>query len=343
MATKLFAVVFTVLLTSCKGQDQESICSEFQDNCSPKEKLCLIECKIDDETGDATPCVPNPDAGNCPTFLFRAAPTYTAMNAEFCKQTCVNDTDNGCAFYRYELIEPLKNKKCYLMDRDQCADSGDGCETNCESGAANCDGGHVVEAEDYTCPSGTPHTPQTIPNFNLHWNCRDVNNNNAEFDITQNHTSAPGNTVCTAKPDCKDLHYTYKCVSANETDPTETEGKWQWDRMDGMDDPKLVEEEGDNIGKLKEATCNADPLTVNDYSNQITSGMEILCVDEPINATSGVVPAQNSCILICDGYPILNFYTKMASWVYTYMDSPNVPNTIDDVNQTGDIIYCHKP
>merc|ERR1712110_715838 len=94
-----------------------------------------------------------------------------------------------------------------------------------------------------------------------------------------------------------------------------TEGEWQWEN-DGTSDPQLVEtEEGPNKGKLKEATCNAEPLAVSNYVDQVTRGMEILCVGDPID-TESKIPAQNSCILICDGYPILNFYTKTLAQTY---------------------------
>ena len=96
----------------------------------------------------------------------------------------------------------------------------------------------------------------------------------------------------------------------------------------------------DGDGKLTDVTCNADTLTVENFKQQEGFGMEILCVGTPIT-DNGDVPAQNSCILICDGYPILNFYTDMAEWFYTMMDSPDEETKIDDVTSTGSIIFCH--
>ena len=132
----------------------------------------------------------------------------------------------------------------------------------------------------------------------------------------------------------------YQCVSAEDPEDN-TKGKWQWVN-DGSTDPELVvtDNDPDNIGKLKEANCNAAPIQLSNYEEQINHGMEILCVGEPID-DDNKVPAQNSCILICDGYPILNFYTKMAKWIYTMMDEPNNEIDIDISDPTG-VIFCHK-
>jgi len=338
MATKLVAVVFAIIFASCTAED---ICSEFQDNCNAYSDdsstyQCLISCA--DGSG---PCVGN---GNCPDIATTPI-NYGQMDGQKCKETCEADTANKCAFYRYDFVESKQTKMCYLMNEDQCDDEGNGCiDPQCASGPANCDGGgYVKPPEKFTCLSGTQHSAGTIPNFNLHWNCKDVNNNMADHDITSETPAAPGNTVCTAKPDCskndQKQHYVYKCVQKSGGAPTE--GEWQWEN-DGTSDPQLVEtEEGPNKGKLKEATCNAEPLAVSNYVDQVTRGMEILCVGDPID-TESKIPAQNSCILICDGYPILNFYTKMAEWKYTMMDDPSTENTFPDPADPTDVIYCHK-
>jgi len=325
MATKLLAVVATVLIASCAAED----CSAHQDNCSTEEKYCLFSC---DDDGTCSP------EGNCPTLDQDPLPS-DAMDAATCQKACKDDNTNQCAFYRYEKI--YKTAFCYLMNKEQCKDEGDDCNDGCISGAVDCTGDNIVEPEDFTCPSGTPHQSGVIPHFNLHWNCQDVNGNKPH-DITQDSPAAPGNTVCTAKPSCikdaKDQNYVFKCVKDVKDGASVASGKWEWqDNGNGATDPTqtLVDQE---TKKLKEATCDANPLTILDYNNQVDHGMEILCVGEQIAA--GIVPAENSCILVCDGYPILNFYTKKAEWFYTMMDSPDVPLPITN---SGEIIFCYKP
>jgi len=323
MATKLLAVVATVLIASCAAEE----CSAHQDNCSTDENYCLFSCDDDDDN-----CSPD---GTCPTTVPDPLPS-DAMDAATCEKACKDDTTNNCAFYRYEKI--YKTAFCYLMNKDQCKDEGDDCNDGCKSGAVDCTGDNIVEPEIFTCPSGTPHQPGVIPHFNLHWKCEDVNGIKPH-DITQEFPAAPGNTICTAKPSCMkdgiDQNYVFKCVK----DGDGASGKWEWqDNGNDAPDPTLtLVDQGTK--KLKEATCDAAPLTIQGYDNQVDQGMEILCVGEQIAV--GIVPAQNSCILVCDGYPILNFYTKKAEWFYTMMDSPEI-ETIESSN-SGDIIFCHKP
>lgn len=323
MASKVLAVLITVIVAFCTAQD----CSWYQDNCSPDDNICRIDCVEGED------CAADDGAG-CPTYSVadNPAPKYDEMTAEICEATCTAP----CAFYRYEKTRD--GKKCYLMNKDQCQDAGDGCndEEICVSGPVDCQGGgNVNPPEVFTCPAGTIHTPGVIPDFYLHWNCFDTNGG-VDFNL-ESATPAPGNTECTAKPSCNkngnEEIYKYKCEEESVGSGT---GKWKW--HGSGTDPGFIDDV--NGGKLKDATCNADALTLKDYNDQVLKGMEILCVGEAV--ASGSVPAQNSCILICDGYPILNFYTKMAKWVYTMMDEPSVE---DDINtdDPDSIIYCHKP
>ena len=70
-------------------------------------------------------------------------------------------------------------------------------------------------------------------------------------------------------------------------------------------------------------------------------GLDIQCVSvgagqvDNSNEDSPTVPAQNSCLLSCDYYPVLTFYTKGDAWVYKYMDEADEnPLEADDVKDT---------
>lgn len=340
MATKLLAVIATILLASCTAEE----CSHYQDNCSPDPNFCQIECKIEGED-----CVPTAGTapGECPTYDAAGgnpAPKYEDMTAQKCEETCSDATASGaCAFYRFEKIHD--EIVCYLMNNDQCKEPGFSCTgDDCKSDAMDCDSGEDwhVPPEGYTCPSGTKNEAGSgvIPDYKLFWDCRDLNGM-VDFDLEQDSLQAPGNTECTTRPGCSkngvEEVYKYKCMDDN-ANPDPSKGKWEWqDTSSGSDpDPDLVD--ANNGGKLKVAKCNADSLTVENYGQQMKHGMEILCVDEQISP-GGEVPAQNSCILICDGYNILNFYTKMAKWVYRMFDEPAGETDVPDSN--GSVIFCH--
>lgn len=342
MAAKLSFIVFITVIIATYAAAEDG-CHMFIDNCNPDPHICHISC----EDADSAECQ-IVDGSSCPDFTSGAV-LSADMNAAKCKELCDAETD--CYYYRWDTHENPKKQFCYFMNNDQCLDVGNTktCDLpDCKSDKADkntCEEGGLP-VKEYTCPIGTVHTPGIMPNFNLHWNCYlgDV-----DIDIGVGAPNkAPGNTICTAKPDCikggvKQI-FQYKCEEDTSNPTIHTDGKWQWtgDAGAGDEDPLLVNDE--QGGVLKEATCNADNLIIDDFNNQVEKGMEILCVEAPIDTTnpgSESVIAQNSCLLICDGYPVLNFYTKMSKWVYTMMDDES-ETPIDNPSSTGDIIFCHK-
>jgi len=350
MGTKVLAVFFTVIISSCRP---EETCKFAKDDCKPEPNLCKLECSNESGNG-SDDCKFDPDAKTCtsPTPM----PQFNDMKAAACKSLC--DSETNCFYYRYEHREASKTKFCYIMDATQCEDFGEGCEPNCQgpqcepscqSGIADkndCDDNNGVPVFEHECLSQSPtHTPGIMPDFKLHWTCYTPSGD--EHDIYGT-AKAPANTKCTAKPECikdgKNQNYKYTCVP-DQTQPVDPKkGKWEWEAPVPADqevhDPDLVEE-----GKLKEPTCNAKDLVVADYANQITLGMEILCVEKndagSTPSSDGKIEAQNSCLLFCDGYPILNFYTKKTDWVFTYIDD-SAENTIDDPEDTESTIFCHN-
>ena len=132
------------------------------------------------------------------------------MLASKCESLC--ELDANCVYYRYENLQPSKIKNCYMMATDQCKVEGDGCEPDCsnpgcepdcESGSPDgkCTNGN--KPAGYTCPAGSTHNGEEtiIPDFYLHWSCRDPHDlTGAPIDITKP-GDAPGDTICTAKPE----------------------------------------------------------------------------------------------------------------------------------------------
>lgn len=172
------------------------------------------------------------------------------------------------------------------------------------------------------------------PTCKLHWSCNSLSSESV--DLTED--TVPGDTTCTAYPECNSEIVAYACESNGQQTP---KGVWNY-KGDGTD-PNFLEDIGDGSGekKLADPICNADDLTLTDYENQVAKGMEILCVEADVasDGTVGTVAAQNSCLLICDGYPILNFYTVKQSWKYKLMEGAETDLTLSSAD---DVIYCHK-
>ena len=72
----------------------------------------------------------------------------------------------------------------------------------------------------------------------------------------------------------------------------------------------------DSDGKLTDVVCNAPDLVLNKAMYEQT-GLEIQCVE--VGGNEGVIDetpegptvmSQGNCLLLCDWYLILNFYTR---------------------------------
>ena len=124
-----------------------------------------------------------------------------------------------------------------------------------------------------------------------------------------------------------------------DTDPATPEtGKWQF--TDGTDGPFLTEK------KLVDPNCNAKDLTIDGYESQ-SDMMDIQCIPEGQGngMENGIIKAQNSCLMLCDDFPVLHFYTVKNEWKYIDMlDSDAVEANLPDTADTAtNIIYCFKP
>jgi len=203
------------LFASLKTSKGET-CQPWKDNCSVDEYKCKVTCV---EGGSPPICTKEADPGadanaDCPEDTeLTTIDDIASMDGNKCRDLC--KTGKNCYYYRYEELprEASKTKVCYLMGMDQCGDFADGdCNQEfCQSGKGSdndCQGGDDgVTDEIYSCNGPTPHTPDLMPNYMLHWSCI---GSGREVDI-ETEVSVPGGTTCTAKPVCnKDLKY--QCV-----------------------------------------------------------------------------------------------------------------------------------
>ena len=123
-------------------------------------------------------------------------------------------------------------------------------------------------------------------------------------------------------------------------------GAWVWAGTPGNEpkDPEGNSYVDENSGILNDIICNSDPLVLNQASYE-QEGLEILCVEtgagqvDASDAAAPTVPAQNNCLLRCDWYPVLQFYTKGGDgWFYKYMDE-NEESQLDSGN-VETVIRC---
>ena len=83
-----------------------------------------------------------------------------------------------------------------------------------------------------------------------------------------------------------------------------------------------------------------------DYKQE---GLEITCVeggagqvDDTTDPNTPTVPAQNNCLLRCDYYPVLQFYTRGGDgWFYKYMEEDEEQELDStDADMIKDVIRC---
>ena len=107
---------------------------------------------------------------------------------------------------------------------------------------------------------------------------------------------------------CNGKDYEYTCDGGEENSDV---GVWK----PIGDDAQAIDE---NTNALKDVICNAPNLAL-DKAIYEQDGLEIQCVE--IGGNEGVIDvttdpdhptviAQGNCLLLCDWYPILNFYTR---------------------------------
>jgi len=324
----------------CKGNNAA--------NCDTTPNIQEIECKDPDCTckdGIGEQCSGGWNAGG--------EITYASLDATLCKTTCENNPD--CRFYKY--IERRGKNHCYAMNQEQCTEQAqdEQCNTvHCESGYVlrdtngdgavdeECDGNtggggdDGIIVPDHPCPTGSvaKHSASTMPDNYLRWSCIDMHNE--IIDIYGDGTAtnkAPAGTRCTTRPGCDDIDYVYKCNVNTGV----------WEPENGIPDPDPI----DSVEKyLNDVTCNADDLILNkEKYNQ--PGLEIQCVEigagqvDDTDPEKPTVKSQNNCLLLCDWYPVVNFYTKGNEWYYVDMEDDNSEEKlITNPAETANIIYC---
>lgn len=333
---KLFTFYLLIYTTAVVTGDS---CSKSKYNCDTRNGKYIgkIYCKVG---GTLCTCEENKISKEdvCPDISIDSH----QMDWEKCKSYC-GDAES-CKYFKF--IEypdnsddfPLNELKsiCFLMNDEQCTNVDDFCceAPHCRSGGKDC----VEDVETkYKCKTGTDHKTGNFPMNYLRWDCKDLDWNSV--DIYNSTVEAPGGTRCTARPDCHEKKYVYTC----KDDPSsndESTGIWTWD-VDGENDPECL-----NSDKtLNEAICNAEDIVLKNYVDQAAQGLEIQCVEGgagQVDQETGTITSQNNCLLLCDWYPVLTFYTVGQEWRYRMVDDEEEDHEEHDLQtDTPDqIIYC---
>ena len=137
----------------------------------------------------------------------------------------------------------------------------------------------------------------------------------------------------------------YTCQNAGSVETPV--GAWTWagdgnEPTNGPNGDPIVDE---NSGILSDILCNSDDLVL-DKDSYGQSGLEIDCVEagagqvDVTDPDTPTVPAQNNCLLVCDWYPVLQFYTKGGDgWFYKYMEEYE-ETALDTPEVIKDVIRC---
>merc|ERR1712241_667182 len=321
------------------------------DNCHVEDgRLVTVKCVDNGGTADCACQTSGDDSANteadCASVTSETfdATVYADFDSAACKALCDNSEGDICAYWKFmdgSTVAYDPSKSCYLMDDTQCTDKTGECkpEHGCEVGCSGSGG----ETTGVTCPAQSVHTEADLANKHLYWRCYHVDDNiDEEIDI-YNEATAPEGTACTLTPSCKkyqnaaggDLQYVCKDVS----------GTGQWTSSDDTTthDADVID---DTDKMLKEPTCNADPLTLKAEWKQ--DGMEINCVDgfAKWDGVSTDIPSENHCLMFCDYYHVLSFYSKGESgWYYQYTydgadDSEQELQTAGGADNVEDVIKC---
>merc|ERR1712241_590491 len=303
-------------------------------NCNAEAaRMVKVKCVNNGGTNDCT-CEAKPEndsnsVDDCTTITSQDIAnenTYTGMSAEICASICTEaqeDSANGNECKYWKFVDGTnhqwdQSKSCYLMNDAQCTDKtgvcnqDNGCEVGCVGGGA--------DPASFTCPAQSVRHEESLANKYLSWMCNHFDgSDDVSIDIYDT-APAPGGTTCTLIPSCKKYEANgslkYKCAEDSENPGS---GKWTSSDGDTTHDEDVID--NDNGGKLKDPTCNADPLPLKEGWKQ--TGMEVNCVDGfaqwDSNANPNTIPSENHCLMFCDYYHVLTFYSKGESgWYYKY-------------------------
>jgi len=318
-----------------------ALCSQIL----PSQQACPDNCNADDGRMVTVKCVDNSGTGDCTCQTSGDDPaniendctaitdhdfttdTYAAMSPETCGTLCEEankDPSKQCKYWKFidgSMVtwDQSKSKSCYLMNDAQCTDRrGDcnqdhGCEVGCIEGAD--------DPSSFTCPAQSDRKEESLANNYLSWICYHFDGTNDEEIDIYNSATAPGGTTCTLTPSCKKYEVNEKSLMYKCAEDSENPGSGKWTSSDGdtTHDEDVIDK--DNGNKLKDPTCNADPLPLKEGWKQ--PGMEVNCVDGfaqwDSDANPNTIPSENHCLMFCDYYHVLTFYSKGESgWYYKY-------------------------
>jgi len=332
----------------------------FSENCNAEDgNMFEITCNK-----DGTPaCSCTAGSGTCPDAAVIDALIYADFDAKACEDQC---TANQCVFYKWTQDGFYQGsvKHCYTMDENECDGiSGHTCDDSehCVSGAIDdmCDGTNTKP------PPPVENACSFIDNFeydksgeSLHWLCGDV-------DAYDGRASVPTGTICTAHHSCSEYpdndatptnwKLVYECKISDDG----LSGTWVSFRtadgdkyIDDVTEEVDVDGQGTMVKKLKEPACATAPLNIAaDNYNQ--AGLLISCTDEEITVdgndpTIFHATAPNTCLLLCDFYPILSFSpgwtpgddTGLRTWLYTMEDGITDPDDTTNGVLNPDNIKC---
>jgi len=326
----------------------------FSENCNAEDgNMYEITCNKD-AGGGGPECSCADGSATCPDAAVIDALTYADFDAKACKDQC---TANQCVFYKWTQDGFYQGsvKHCYNMKEDECDGiSGHTCDdpAHCVSGAIDdmCDGTNTKPPQpvDDAC-SFIDGFEYDKSGESLHWLCGDV-------DAYDGRASVPTGTICTAHHSCSEYpdndatptnwKLVYECKISDDG----LSGTWVSFRnadgdkyIDDVTEEVDVDGQGTMVKKLKEPACATAPLNIAaDNYNQ--PGLLISCTDDPITVdedddTIFQATAPNTCLLLCDYYPILSFYpgwtpgddTGLRTWLYSMEDGITDPDDSTDV------------
>jgi len=365
-----------LLLLCCFVATGFALDCTFSDNCNAEdENMFKIDC-IKESQECTCSTTPDVSTGNCDNF--DETLEYNALTAAQCKTLCVGD--ENCVFYRWTEDNTWEKagRHCIIMGEAQCNGADPhGCDglDICGPDPSNCDGSqHCFSgAKEDKCDGTNTKPPKPVDNAcsfvdgfaydksgeSLHWLCGEVD---AYDGVT---TSVPTGTICTAHHSCSEYpdndatptnwKLVYECKISDDG----LSGTWVSFRtadgdkyIDDVTEEVDVDGQGTMVKKLKEPACATAPLNIAaDNYNQ--AGLLISCTDEEITVdgndpTIFHATAPNTCLLLCDFYPILSFSpgwtpgddTGLRTWLYTMEDGITDPDDTTNGVLNPDNIKC---
>jgi len=357
MAFKLCLKAILLFLVVQDSEEQDVVPCNFKNNCDVStSSVAKITCEH--VYGAASP------ACTCDQVdvVDLTAQDYSTFDSATCKKFCKENAQ--CAFWKYTDLIIENEKKCYLMNKDECTklDPDRTCPKyhKNDEHTPECISDKTEEENNFTCDEGTappdsqtcpgPITPTENPDEKLYvqkWECFNPDQDAEEFvvDMYDEAATMPVGGWCELVVDddggsCKSpKEFRFDCILDDQ--------KGTWTKGSGI-------EEADAAGvivedKLKDVTCTASNLQFRTSDLATQTGRKIVCskggiMEDAASPGDFFIPAENYCHMFCDGYDVLSFYTDWNSdaavekrgWFYKVSDNDPVPsNDADFLNCWG--------